>query len=188
MNPMRTLIIAAVACTATAAEIPVGTHLLLRMENSISTSSAKAGDGVHLRTVTPISTNGKIVVPVGSPQIENGVNFSARDGTGVLDGTNTRLRLGVAPCVELLVDLPTYFARVRGLATSGFSDVAPAVKWQISPVPGKIDLSAVVGVALPTGTTDIAGPEPLAGEQSAANPSRAPISLITGKIQRISSI
>jgi len=41
--------------------------------------------------------------------------------------------------------------------SSGFSDVAPAVKWQISPVPGKIDLSMTIGVALPTGTAEIAG-------------------------------
>ena len=115
----------------------------------------KEGDAIA--TDRPDVTNSSIVVPVGSLQSENGVNFSARDGAGVLDGTNTRLRLGVAPCVELLVDLPTYFAAVRGSATSGFSDVAPAVKWQISPVPGKVDFSAVVGVALPTGTTDIAG-------------------------------
>src|SRR5262249_43471505 len=33
----------------------------------------------------------------------------------------------------------------------------PAVKWQISPLPGKVDLSATFGVGLPTGTTDIAG-------------------------------
>lgn len=55
----------------------------------------KVGDGIV--TDRPDVTNSSIVVPVGSPQIENGVNFSARDGTGVLDGTNTRLRLGVAP-------------------------------------------------------------------------------------------
>jgi outer membrane putative beta-barrel porin/alpha-amylase len=115
----------------------------------------KEGDAIV--TDRPDVTNSSIAVPVSSLQIENGVNFSARDGAEVLDGTNTRLRLGVAPCLELLVDLPTYFVALRGSASSGFSDVAPAVKWQISPVPGKVDLSAVVGVALPTGTTDIAG-------------------------------
>jgi len=123
---------------------------------------AAAADGCPkqadaIATDRPDVTNSSIVVPVGSLQGENGINFSARDGAGVLDGANTRLRLGVAPCVELLVDLPTYFAAVRGSAASGFSDVAPAVKWQISPVSGKVDLSAVIGVALPTGTTDIAG-------------------------------
>jgi len=55
------------------------------------------------------------------------------------------------------VDVPTYFANVRGLEGSGFSDVAPAVKWQISTIPGKVDLSAVFGVALPTGSASITG-------------------------------
>jgi hypothetical protein len=71
---------------------------------------------------------------------------------------DTRWRLGVAPCLELLVDLPTYFAAVRGPGSSGFSDITPAIKWQVSPVPGKIDLSLVAGVALPTGAIEIAGP------------------------------
>jgi hypothetical protein len=66
--------------------------------------------------------------------------------------------LGVASCLELLIDLPTYFANVRAPGSSGFSDIAPAIKWQVSPIPGKIDLSLVAGVALPTGAADIAGP------------------------------
>ena len=66
--------------------------------------------------------------------------------------------MGVAPCLELLVDLPTYLSTIRGQAGSGFSNVTPAVKWQISPMPGTLDLSATVGVGLPTGATNIAGP------------------------------
>src|SRR5690242_8795752 len=68
----------------------------------------KEGDAIA--TDRPDVTNSSIVVPVGNLQIENGVDFNARNGAGVLDGANTRLRLGIAPCVELLVDLPTYFA------------------------------------------------------------------------------
>jgi hypothetical protein len=46
---------------------------------------------------------------------------------------------------------------VRAPGSSGFSDVAPALKWQISPLPGKLDLSMSVGAALPTGAAEIAG-------------------------------
>ena len=57
------------------------------------------------------------------------------------DGTNTRLRVRVAPCLEVLVDLPIYETRFgRGVA-SGFTNVVPAVKWQISSIPEKFDLS-----------------------------------------------
>jgi len=111
----------------------------------------------EIATDRPDVTNSSLVVPVGSLQNENGLNVSARDGGHSIDGTNSRWRLGIAPCLEVLVDLPTYFANVRGHGNSGFTDLSPAIKWQISPLPGKIDLSMVTGVALPTGTEAIAG-------------------------------
>jgi hypothetical protein len=52
--------------TAVGAEIPQGSHLLLRMENSLTTRTAKEGDFVYLRSASPISVDGQIVVPVGS--------------------------------------------------------------------------------------------------------------------------
>lgn len=126
-----------------------------------STISARADNCPSPRdqiaTDRPDVTNSSIVVPKGSLQIENGINVSARDGSQFIDGTNTRLRAGIADCLEFLIDVPTYFASVRGPEASGFSDVAPAIKWQISPIPGKVDLSAVFGVALPTGSAGIAG-------------------------------
>lgn len=114
----------------------------------------------EIATDRPDVTNSSLVVPTDSLQSENGVNFSAQNSGRTVDGTNTRWRLGVAPCLELLLDLPTYFATVRGSTNSGFSDVAPAIKWQVSPIPGKVDLSLVFGMALQTGTVDIAGRGP----------------------------
>jgi hypothetical protein len=111
----------------------------------------------EIATDRPDVTNSSLVVPEGSLQSENGVNVSARDGGRTIDGTNTRLRLGVAPCLELLVDLPNYVTNIHGPGSPGFSDVSPAIKWQVSPVPGTVDLSLVAGVALPTGAPDIAG-------------------------------
>jgi hypothetical protein len=129
-----------------------------------STFTAKAdscpGIGDEIATDRPDVTNSSVVVPAGSLQIENGVNFSMRAGDRFADGTNTRLRAGIANCLEFLVDTPTYFANVRSSGKSGFSDVAPALKWQISPIPGKVDLSAVFGLALPTGSASIAGRGP----------------------------
>jgi hypothetical protein len=112
----------------------------------------------EIATDRPDVTNSSLVVPFGSFQSENGVNFRGQDGGQIIDGTNTRWRLGIAPCLELLMDLPTYFATVHGSGNSGFTDVAPAIKWQVSPIPGKFDLSLVAGMALPTGTVNIAGP------------------------------
>jgi hypothetical protein len=56
----------ALAAVVTAAEIPQGSHLLLRMENSLSTRTAKEGDYVYLRSASPIVVDGRIIVPVGS--------------------------------------------------------------------------------------------------------------------------
>ena len=111
----------------------------------------------EIATDRPDVTNSSLVVPTGSVQNENGANFSVRDGGRTIDGTNSRWRLGIAPCFELLVDLPTYSANIKAPGNSGFSDIAPAIKWQVSPRPGKVDLSLVFGAALPSGAVDIAG-------------------------------
>jgi len=157
------------------------------------TAPAAAGDAEvcpkpssEIATDRPDVTNSSLVVPEASFQSENGINVSHRDGASVFDGTNTRLRLGVAPCLEILVDVPNYFATLgrwggadysgigpaprpalsgppvylvahRGGADFGFTDVIPAIKWQISPDPGKFDLSMTAGAGLSTGAKRLAG-------------------------------
>ena len=129
--------------------------LMLTVAGARADGCPKATDDIA--TDRPDVTNSSLVVPVGSLQDENGANFSMRGDGRSIDGTNSRLRLGVAPCLEVLVDLPTYFANIQGGGNSGFSDVAPAIKWQISPLPGAFELSVATGVALPTGAVAIAG-------------------------------
>ena len=55
-----------VVLPACAAEIPQGTHLLLRMVNSINTRTAAEGAQVYLRTDTPLVADSKVVVPAGA--------------------------------------------------------------------------------------------------------------------------
>ncbi len=64
---------------ALAAEIPQGAHVMLRMENSISTRTAKDGDYVYLRTGSPVSVAGTIVLPVGS-YVQGVVTAAKRSG------------------------------------------------------------------------------------------------------------
>ena len=66
MKALRALLIVVTASLASAAEIPAGTHLLLRMEHSVNSRTAREGDGVHLRTSVPLSAGDRIVVPIGS--------------------------------------------------------------------------------------------------------------------------
>ena len=133
----------------------IATSVIFVVGQAWADSCPTAKDDID--TDRPDVTNSAVVVPPGSLQFENGVNLSARDGGRGVDGTNTRARLGIVPCFELLVDLPSYVGNVRAPGNSGFTDVAPGIKWQISPIPGKFDLSFASGVALPTGALDIAG-------------------------------
>jgi Putative MetA-pathway of phenol degradation len=112
----------------------------------------------EIATDRPDVTNSSLVVPVGSLQSENGINTTGRGSGKSFDGTNSRLRLGVAPCLEFLVDLPNYFGGLKGDANSGFGSVAPAVKWQFGSLPEPWNLSVTAGAGLPTGSSRIVGP------------------------------
>lgn len=106
-------------------------------------------------TDRPSVTNSSVVVPTGSLQMENGVNWTVHPGQGALDGPNTRLRLGIAYCTEMLVDLPDFTGGIYGHGPVGFSDIAPAIKHQFGGLPQGTNLSATVGLALPTGAQAI---------------------------------
>ncbi|HSR08019.1 MAG TPA: hypothetical protein VLM42_12775 [Bryobacteraceae bacterium] len=65
--------------SAGAAEIPQGTHVLLRMMNSISTRTAAEGNHVYLQTATPVAVNNQIVIPPGT-YVQGSVSHSKRSG------------------------------------------------------------------------------------------------------------
>ena len=67
------------ALSAGAAEIPRGTHVLLRMLNSISTRTAAEGTQVYLQTVTPVAINSAIVIPPGT-YVQGSVSHTKRSG------------------------------------------------------------------------------------------------------------
>ena len=68
MKPLTMVLLSSLAASlaASAADIPAGTHVLLKMVSSVSTRTAKAGDQVYLQTASPIAAGGSIVVPVGT--------------------------------------------------------------------------------------------------------------------------
>ena len=108
-----------------------------------------------IETDRPDVTNSSLVVPAGSFQVENGTNYSAMGRARIVDATNSRLRLGVDRCTELLLDLPTAFLTTRGSRRAAGSDVAPGLKRQF--VSGAFSASGVIGVLLPTGDPRISG-------------------------------
>jgi hypothetical protein len=129
---------------------------------AIFVSPTLAADGCpdsssEISTDRPDVTNSSRVVPYGSLQVENGVDWTVRERSDVVSGSETRLRFGVAQCTELLADVPTYFYSLNGRAASGFSDLVVAVKREL-PVPYRFHLSATAGVGFPTGANKVAGP------------------------------
>jgi hypothetical protein len=108
----------------------------------------------EISTDRPDVTNSSVVVPYGSLQVENGVDWTVRQGSNVVSGTETRLRLGVARCTEVLADVPTYFYSLNSRASSGFSDFVVSVKREL-PVPLGFHLSATGGLGFPTGAAKV---------------------------------
>jgi hypothetical protein len=122
---------------------------------------ARGADGCptaadEIATDRPDVTNSSLVVPLGSLQVENGVDWTVRHGSNAIDGTNTRLRLGVAHCTEFLIDVPNYSGSLNGRQSSGFSNVVVSFKRQL-PVPFGFDLSATAGAGFPSGSSNISG-------------------------------
>jgi hypothetical protein len=74
-----TAFLLALPLLSSGAEIPKGSHVLLRMVNSISTRTAREGDYVYMTTATPIVADGHVVVPVGS-YVQGVVSVSHRSG------------------------------------------------------------------------------------------------------------
>jgi len=109
-----------------------------------------------IATDRPDITNSSLVVPYGSLQAENGVDWTVRHGSNALNGTNTRLRLGVAHCTEFLIDVPAYFWSLNGFQRSGFTDLVASFKRQL-PIPLGFYLSATGGLGFPSGNSSISG-------------------------------
>lgn len=68
-----------------------------------------------------------------------------------------RVRVGIGGCNEFLVDLPDYAYSRHSALPDGFSDIGPAFKHQFGRLPGDVDLSATLGIALPTGNAAVSG-------------------------------
>lgn len=88
--------------------------------------------------------------------MENGIDWTVKHGSNFLDGTNTRVRLGIAHCTEFLIDVPSYFLSFNASRSSGFSDVVVSFKRQL-PLPFGFDLSATAGIGFPSGSSKVSG-------------------------------
>jgi hypothetical protein len=127
-----------------------GINLKLRRSRAGWAADCPAPGDV-IETDRPDTTNSSLVIPYGSLQVENGGTWAVRQGAQALDGSETRVRLGVAHCGEVLLDLPNYVGAVNGLASSGLSDLIVSVKRQLFTERRTFSLSAAAGLGIPVG-------------------------------------
>lgn len=113
-------------------------------------------DTSEIATDRPDITNSSLVVPLGSLQAENGLDWTLQHDSNSLDATNTRIRYGILHCTEFLMDVPSYLGSFNGSQPSGFSNLIVSLKRQL-PVPFGFDLSATGGVGFPTGDAKTSG-------------------------------
>jgi hypothetical protein len=113
-------------------------------------AASECPDGTHpLDADRPDVTNSSLVVPRGSVQFENGVNWAVYRDAQLFDGPETRVRVGLFRCGELLFDVPNY-VRTRDGATSSFSTPVISVKRQLFIESPTFSLSAAAGVGVPS--------------------------------------
>ena len=115
------------------------------------------GNGEWINTDRPDQTNSSTVVPEGSLQIENGINWSVGQGSNVLDGSETSLRFGVHHCMELLLEAPNYVYSLNGPSASGFAEPVLSFKYQLGALPDRYQLSARAGLGVPIGGKAVGG-------------------------------
>jgi len=125
------------------------TAFLVYPNSAWASSCPTTGDVIA--TDRPDTTNSSLVVPTGSMQIENGVDWAIRQGSQTLSASQTRARLGVADCSEVLVDVPTYFMALNRVAPSQLSNVTLSIKRQLFAARPAFSLSATVGFGIPVG-------------------------------------
>jgi hypothetical protein len=90
--------------------------------------------------------------------LENGVTWTQRERSQVLDGTETLMRLGLVRCTEFQLLVPNYDWSFGGRAASGFENVGLAFKHQFDPLPGGFELAVAAGLEFPSGASAVSGP------------------------------
>lgn len=133
-----------------ASAVATAVAVIVLVVGPLDTSAAAdcPGSSHPIDTDRPDVTNSSVVVPLGSLQVENGVNWAVRQAVQLIDGSETRIRVGAFHCGELLVDLPNYVRSLDG-SSSEFSTLVMSVKRQLFMQSSSFSLSVVAGVGVP---------------------------------------
>ena len=110
------------------------------------------GQSSPIATDRPAITNSSVVVPIGSLQVENGLQITTAAGERTFDGPESLVAFGLTGATELRFTVPDYIHRGPG---SGFGDLALGVKQQIGHTPSGFDVSLIVFLSFPAGANAV---------------------------------
>jgi outer membrane putative beta-barrel porin/alpha-amylase len=116
---------------------------------SRASASDCPGPDDEIETDRPDVTNSSVVVPRGSVQFENGVDWSAGAGGSAVDGPQSRVRFGAFHCRELLIDVPDFTRTLGGASVVARSPIVLSTKSQVIASPF-LNVSIAGGVGLPS--------------------------------------
>lgn len=107
----------------------------------------------EINTDRPTVTPSPLVVPQNYIQVENGLVLRKEFRGSSFNVPQTLVRLGVLPKTELRLVAPNYFL-IKGnqSSISGTADMSVAIKQQLGPLPGNIQLAVIPGLTVPTGS------------------------------------
>jgi hypothetical protein len=94
--------------------VPAGTHLVVRMGNSITSKTASPGDTFTGSLARPVAVGGVVAIPAGagvSGRVVNAKSPGKFKGEGILSITLTAVNLGGAP---VAIKTSTYTRVVKG--------------------------------------------------------------------------
>ena len=117
-----------------------------------------------ISTDRPSTANSSATIPKGSLQLENGMTETHDQSIWTIDLPETRMRVGLADCTEVLVDFPDYYrsnvASGSNGASNGTSNIGTAIKHQFPDWVNGFTFSGTLGVFLDTGNSALAGAGP----------------------------
>ncbi len=128
---------------------------LLLIPFSVSAGCLSADDPIS--TDRPSVANTSDTVPKGSVQLEGGVTETRNQGIWTIDLPETRMRVGVTDCTEILADFPDYYRSSTTGANQGTTNPGLAIKHQFPDWVDGLTLLGTIGVLLDTGDAAIAG-------------------------------
>ena len=88
MRKIAVVVLILAAALASAQSLPTGTAVKMKLENTLTTFSSKAGDPFQARVTEPVVVDGKTVIPVGATvRIKHGdATIAAHVRQSVSDG------------------------------------------------------------------------------------------------------